>query len=149
MRTFHTSPLRRSTVGFDRIFDMAYDPHAAGDDRYPPCNVERLSNDRYRISMALAGFSAGEIAITAEQNLLTIEGRKTEEAQRDFLYRGISSRPFTRRFNLADHVRVETASFVNGLLEVLLIREKPQAVKPRRIPIDDRSLVQQFESRAA
>src|SRR4051794_5884903 len=94
MRTFHTSPLRRSTVGFDRIFDLAYGQHAAGDDRYPPCNVERLSDDRYRLSMALAGFSADEIAITADQNFLTIEGRKTEKTRREFLYRGIPSKPF-------------------------------------------------------
>jgi molecular chaperone IbpA len=98
MRTM--SPLWRSAIGFDRFFDLVdAAQHAAGDDNYPPCNVERLPDDRYRISLALAGFSPDEITITAEQNVL-IEGRKPE-CHRDFLYRGISPRPFKRQFNLA------------------------------------------------
>jgi molecular chaperone IbpA len=148
MRTYNNAPLWRSTIGFDRLFNQVQAAqHAAGDDNYPPCNVERLSDDRYRISLALAGFSADEIAITAEQNVLTVEGRKADKGQRDFL----SSRPFNGQFNLAEYIRVEGAQFDNGLLQVELVREIPEAMKPRRIPIDNlaASDVQQLEPRAA
>jgi molecular chaperone IbpA len=111
--------------------------HAAGDANYPPHNVERLSDDRYRISLALAGFSPDDITITAEQNVLTVEGRKADKGQRKLLYRGISSRPFKRQFVLAAHVRVEGARFDNGLLQVELVRETLDAIKPHRIPIDN------------
>ena len=153
MRTYNISPLwRRSTIGFDRFLDLVDEArHAAGDTNYPPCNVERLSDDRYRISLALAGFSPDDIAITAEQNVLTVEGRKTDKGQRKLLYGGISSRPFKRQFVLAAHVRVEGARFDNGLLQVELVREIPDAIKPRRIPIDNLSAsgVQQIEREAA
>ena len=153
MRTYNISPLwRRSTIGFDRFLDLVDKArHAAGDANYPPCNVERLSSDRYRISLALAGFSPNEIAITAEQNVLTVEGRKADNGQRKFLYQGISSRPFTRQFALAAHVQVEGARFDNGVLQVELVREIPDAMKPRRIPIDTltASDVQQIEREAA
>jgi molecular chaperone IbpA len=148
MRTYNIAPLWRSTIGFDRLFNQVQAAqHAAGDDNYPPCNVERLSDDRYRISLALAGFSADEIAITAEQNVLTVEGRKADKGQRDFL----SSRPFKGQFNLAEYIRVEGAQFDNGLRQVELVREIPEAMKPRRIPIDNlaASDVQQLEPRAA
>jgi molecular chaperone IbpA len=148
MRTYNIAPLWRSTIGFDRLFNQVQAAqHAAGDDHYPPCNVERLSDDRYRISLALAGFSADEIAITAEQNVLTVEGRKADKGQRDFL----SSRPFKGQFNLAEYIRVEGAQFDNGLLQVELVREIPEAMKPHRIPIDNlaASDVQQLEPRAA
>ena len=153
MRTYNISPLwRRSTIGFDRFLDLVDAArHAAGDANYPPCNVERLSDDRYRISLALAGFSPDDIAITAEQNVLTIEGRKIDKGQRKLLYRGISSRPFKRQFVLAAYVRVEGARFDKGLLQVELVREIPGAIKPRRIPIDNLSAsdVQQIEREAA
>ena len=152
MRTYGISPLWRSTTGFDRFLDLVDAArHAAGDANYPPCKVERLSDDRYRISLALAGFSPDDIAITAEQNVLTVEGRKADEGQRKLLYRGISSRPFKRQFVLAAHVRVEGARFDNGLLQVELVREIPDAIKPRRIPIDNLSAsgVQQIEREAA
>jgi molecular chaperone IbpA len=146
MRTYEISPLwRRSTIGFDRFLDLVDAArHAAGD-------VERLSDDRYRISLALAGFSPDDIAITAEQNVLTVEGRKADKEQRKFLYRGISSRPFKRQFNLAAHVRVQGARFDNGLLQVELVREIPDAMKPRRITINNLSAsdVQQIEREAA
>jgi molecular chaperone IbpA len=148
MRTYNIAPLWRSTIGFDRLFNQVQAAqHAAGDDNYPPCNVERLSDDRYRISLALAGFSADEIAITAEQNVLTVEGRKADKGQRDFL----SSRPFKGQFNLAEYIRVKGAQFDNGVLQVELVREIPEAMKPRRIPIDNlaASDVQQLEPRAA
>jgi molecular chaperone IbpA len=138
MRTYDFTPLWRSTIGFDRFFDLVdAAQHAGSDDNYPPCNVERLSEDRYQISLALAGFAPEEIAITAEQNVLTVEGRKVDKAQRELLYQGISSRPFKRQFNLADYVQVRGAIFDNGLLQIELVREIPEAMKPRRIAIND------------
>src|SRR3954453_3107076 len=136
MRTYDFSPLWRSTVGFDRLFDLAELAQRAGEDNYPPYNIERLADDRYQISLAVAGFSPGGISITAEQNVVTIEGSKTEKAERDFLYRGISTRTFRRQFNLADYVQVKEAVFYNGLLKIELIREIPEAMKPRRIAIN-------------
>jgi molecular chaperone IbpA len=138
MRTsYDFAPLWRSTIGFDRFFDLVDAAQQAGnnDDNYPPCNVERLGEDRYQISLALAGFSPDEIAVTAEQNVLTVEGRKAEKQQREFLHQGISSRPFKRQFSLADYVQVKGASFDNGLLQIELVREIPEAMKPRRISI--------------
>jgi molecular chaperone IbpA len=136
MRTYDLDPLWRSTIGFDRFFDLVdAAQHAGNEDTYPPVNVERLAEDRYQISLALAGFSPDEIAITAEQNVLTVEGRKVEKGQREFLYQGISARPFKRQFNLADYVQVKTAAFDNGLLQIELVREIPEAMKPRRIAI--------------
>jgi molecular chaperone IbpA len=137
MRTsYDFAPLWRSTIGFDRLFDLVDATQQGGnDDNYPPCNVERLGEDRYQISLALAGFSPDELAVTAEQNVLTVEGRKAEKQQREFLHQGISSRPFKRQFSLADYVQVKGASFDNGLLRIELVREIPEAMKPRRISI--------------
>ena len=152
MRTYDLNPLWRSTIGFDRFFDLVdAAQHAGSDDNYPPCNVERLSEDRYQISLALAGFSPDDIALTAEQNVLTVEGRKAEKQQREFLYQGISARPFKRQFNLADYVQVKGAAFDNGLLRIELVREIPEAMKPRRIAISGMpaSNVQQIDSKAA
>src|SRR6201747_999997 len=137
MRTYDLNPLWQSTIGFDRFFDLVdAAQHAGSDDNYPPCNVERLGGDRHQISLALGGFAPDEIAITAEQNVLTVEGRKTEKAQREFLYQGISARPFKRQFNLADYVQVKGATFDTGLLQIELVREIPEAMKPRRITIN-------------
>jgi molecular chaperone IbpA len=152
MRTYDLNPLWRSTIGFDRFFDLVdAAQHAGSDDNYPPCNVERLSEDRYQISLALAGFSPDDIAITAEQNVLTVEGRKADKVQREFLYQGISARPFKRQFNLADYVQVRSAAFDNGLLQIELVREIPEAMKPRRIAINNMaaSNIQQFEPKVA
>jgi molecular chaperone IbpA len=124
MRTHYDfAPLWRSTIGFDRLFDLVDAAQQAGEDNYPPCNVERLGEDRYQISLAVAGFLPDEIAITAEQSVLTVEGRKAEKQQREFLYQGISSRPFKRLFNLADYVQVKGAAFDNGLLQTELARD--------------------------
>src|SRR5438132_1290539 len=134
--TYDFAPLWRSTIGFDRLFDLVDAAQQAGtEDNYPPCNVERLGEDHYQISLAVAGFSPDEIAITAEQSVLTVEGRKAEKYQREFLYQGISSRPFKRQFSLADYVQVKGAAFDNGLLQIELVREIPEAMKPRRISI--------------
>lgn len=135
MRNFDFTPLWRSTVGFDRIFDLLDETQRTVEEHYPPYNIERLGEDHYQISLALAGFSPDEIAITAEQNVLTVEGRKSDEAKRDYLYRGIAAKAFKRQFNLADYVQVRTAAFDNGLLRIELVRELPEAMKPRRIPI--------------
>jgi molecular chaperone IbpA len=152
MRTYDLNPLWRSTIGFDRFFDLVdAAQHAGSDDNYPPCNVERLSDDRYQVSLVLAGFSPDEIAITAEQNVFTVEGRKPEKRQREFLYQGISERPFKRQFNLADYVQVRGATFDNGLLQIELVREIPEAMKPRRIAINNMvpTNIQQLEPKAA
>lgn len=135
MRTYDFAPLWRSTIGFDRLFDLLDETQRGSEDNYPPYNIERLADDRYQISLALAGFSTDEMTITAEQNVLTIEGRKAEKDQHEYLYQGISARPFKRQFNLADHVQVRSATFENGLLRIELFREIPEAMKPRRIAI--------------
>jgi molecular chaperone IbpA len=135
MRTYDFTPLWRSTVGFDRIFDLLDETQRTAEDHYPPYDIERLGEDHYQISLALAGFSPDEIAVTAEQNVLTVEGRKADEANRDYLYRGIPAQGFKRQFNLADYVQVKTAAFDDGLLRIELVRELPETMKPRRIPI--------------
>ena len=152
MRTYDLSPLFRSTIGFDRLFDLVETAQRATEEGYPPYNIERLAEDRYQIALAVAGFSPEEIAITAEQNVVTIEGGKTEKAEREFLYRGISTRHFKRQFNLADYVQVKDAIFDNGLLKIELVREIPEAMKPRRIAINGVSTadnVHQIEAKAA
>lgn len=138
MRTFDPTPFWRSTVGFDRLFDMLdQSTRLAGEDSYPPYNIERTGEDHYRISLALAGFTPDQVAITAEQNVLTVEGAKPQKAEpNEYLYQGIATRPFRRVFNLADHVQVKGASFENGLLRIELVREVPEAMKPRRIAIN-------------
>src|SRR5882762_1452728 len=151
MRNYDFSPLWRSTIGFDRLFDLAEAAQRAGEDNYPPYNIELLAEDRYQISLAVAGFSPDEISITAEQNVVTIEGSKAEKAEGEFLYRGISTRQFKRQFSLADYVQVKGATFDNGLLKVELIREIPEAMKPRRIGINGAPTadVHQLEGKAA
>ena len=142
MRTvFDFSPYRRSTVGFDRLFDTL-EASARGDTggtNYPPYDIERTGEDSYRITLAIAGFAESEIELTAQQNLLVVSGQKAEAAANDdgprYLHRGIANRAFERRFQLADHVRVSGASLTNGLLAVELVREVPEAMKPRKIAI--------------
>jgi len=151
MRSYDFSPLWRSTIGFDRLFDLAESAQRATEDHYPPYNIERLGDDRYQISLAVAGFSPDEISVTAEQNVVTIEGNKPEKTEREYLYRGISTRAFKRQFNLADYVQVKNAAFDNGLLKIELVREIPEAMKPRRISIDGSpaSNVRQIDGKAA
>ena len=152
MRTYDFSPLWRSTIGFDRLFDLVEAAQRAGDDNYPPYNIERLGDDRYQISLAVAGFSPSEIAVTAEQNVLTIEGSVADKTEREYLYRGISARHFRRQFSLADYVQVKSAAFENGLLKIELVREIPEAMKPRRIAINGTTAagnVHQLEGKAA
>ncbi|HEX8481521.1 MAG TPA: Hsp20 family protein [Allosphingosinicella sp.] len=137
MRTMDFTPYRRSTVGFDRLFDFLENAGAAQADNYPPYDIEKLSDDRYRITLAVAGFSSGDIDITARQNMLVVVGRKSENRNKDgsFLHMGIATRAFERRFELADFVRVEAADMKDGLLSIELLREIPDAMKPRKIEI--------------
>ncbi len=152
MRTFDLAPLYRSTVGFDRLFSM-FD-NAAGYDAapgYPPYNIERTGENAYRISIAVAGFAESEISIVAKENTLTIKGEKqakVDEKNGEVLYQGIAARAFERAFQLAEHVEVKGASLENGLLHVDLVREVPEAKKPRQITIGNgKSKV--FEAKAA
>jgi len=138
MRNLDLNSLWRSTVGFDRLVDLLDESArwTGEENHYPPYNIERTGEDRYQISLALAGFTPQEVSITAEQNVLTVEGRKAEKREHQYLYQGISARPFRRVFNLADHVEVKGASFEGGLLKIDLVREVPEAMKPRRIAIN-------------
>lgn len=136
MRTIDFAPLWRSTIGFDRLFDLAQQSTRwAGEETYPPYNIEKVTDDRYAISLAVAGFSPDELSITAEQNTLTVEGHKAVKEEKQMLYQGISSRSFRRVFSLADHVQVQGAAIDNGLLKIDLVRELPEAMKPRKITI--------------
>jgi molecular chaperone IbpA len=136
---FDFAPFRRSTVGFDRLFDMLENSTAAGNgENYPPFDLIRLGDNEYRIELAVAGFKPGEIDITAQQNVLIVTGRKSEESQdkgSDYIYRGIANRSFERRFALADHIQVRGADLKDGLLAIELVREIPEAMKPRKIEI--------------
>ena len=139
MRTgFDFSPYRRSTVGFDRLFDFLENASRAEQDNYPPFDIEKVSDDSYRITLAVAGFKQNDIDIVARQNLLVITGRKAENRNKDgnYLHMGIATRAFERRFELADFVRVENAELRDGLLSIELVREIPEAMKPRKIAIN-------------
>ena len=135
---FDFSPYRRSTVGFDRLFDYLENASRSEQDNYPPFDIEKLSDDQYRITLAVAGFKQNEIDITARQNLLVITGRKAENRGRDgnFLHVGIATRAFERRFELADFVRPVGADLRDGLLSIELVREVPEAMKPRKVEIN-------------
>ncbi|MFD1332102.1 Hsp20 family protein [Methylopila musalis] len=138
MRQFDLSPLYRSTVGFDRLFSLL-DGVAGGSDAapgYPPYNIERTSENGYRVTVAVAGFAEPDLAIEVKENALTVRGEKRAEERRgELLHQGIAARAFERRFQLADHVQVTGASLENGLLHIDLVREVPEAKKPRVIAI--------------
>ena len=138
MNRMDFTPYRRSTVGFDRLFDlMERQARSAGGDNYPPFNIERKGEDEYRITLALAGFRATDLDITAQQNLLTVKGHKRDEAvDGEMLHVGIANRGFERRFELADYVRVANADLADGLLVIDLVREVPEAMKPKKIAIN-------------
>ena len=137
MRGLDFSPYRRSTVGFDRLFDFLENASRAEQDKYPPFDIEKLSDDCYRITLAVAGFKREDLDIVAQQNMLVITGRRAENRSRDgnFLHVGIATRAFERRFELADFVRVTAADLRDGLLSIELMREIPEAMKPRKIDI--------------
>ena len=144
MRQFDLSPLYRSTVGFDRVFSILDQLSGLESPQspYPPYNIERLNETDYQITLAVAGFSEEDITIEVKESVLSVRAAKeavetnnTENTTREILYRGIATRAFERRFQLADHVQVSGASLKNGLLHINLVRQVPEAAKPRRIPI--------------
>lgn len=138
MRSFDFAPLYRATIGFDRVADLmdrvlSADTAQPG---YPPYNIEKLADGGYRISVAVAGFAPDELSVEVRDGVLHVAARKaTDEAERSFLHRGIATRAFERRFTLADHVRVTGANHENGMLHIDLVREVPEAMKPRKIAI--------------
>lgn len=142
MRTYDLSPLLRTSVGFDRM-DRLFDSMLSDVDRrpsYPPYNIETLGDSAYRISMAVAGFGDDDIEVTQQENSLLVQGRTSGEGKdRNYLYRGIAARAFERRFALADHVRVKEAGLKNGMLNIELVREVPEALRPRRIAVKNGS----------
>lgn len=151
MRQFDLTPYRRSTIGFDRLFDMleASARHNGGDN-YPPFNLERTAEDHFRITIAVAGFRRDEIEIIAQQNLLTVKGKKDKDGdQSAYLHLGIATRSFERRFELADFVRVEDARLNDGLLTIDLVREVPEALKPQTIAIKTGAPLAAIESAPA
>jgi molecular chaperone IbpA len=138
MRTYDLTPFYRSTVGFDRLFSLLDRTAPDGSPGYPPYNIERTGENSYRVTVAVSGFSQAELSIVAKENTLTIKGEKTANengSKGEVLYRGIAARAFERAFQLADFVVVKNASLENGLLHVDLVREIPEAKKPRSIPI--------------
>ncbi len=138
MRTFDFSPLYRSTVGFDHLASLLDNVMTteAGQNTYPPYNIEKTGEDSYRITIAVAGFSEAELNIEARDGLLIVSGKKdAEKGEKNYLHRGIATRAFERRFQLAEHVRASGAASENGLLHVDLVREVPEALKPRKIEI--------------
>ena len=152
MRSFDLTPFYRSTVGFDRLFSLLDQSASESSPGYPPYNIERTGENNFRISVAVSGFTPNEISIVAKENTLTIKGSKQakEEENGEVLYQGIAARAFERVFQLADHVQVKSASLENGLLHVDLVREIPEAKKPRQIPIGNgKAKAQVIETKAA
>lgn len=146
MRTFDLAPLHRATVGFDQITDMMDRilSNDSGSQSYPPYNIEKTADDAWRVSIAMAGFSDEDLHVEVKENALHVTAKKAEDTvERTYLHRGIATRAFSRRFHLADHVRVTGASHENGMLHIDLIREVPEALKPRRIAISTTPKVEQ------
>ena len=142
MHRFDFTPYRRNTVGFDRLFDLLEtSARSAQNENYPPFNIERTSENEYLVTVAVAGFRQDEIEITAQQNMLVVAGSKEAQSNdnRDFLHMGIASRNFERRFQLADYIYVAAADMADGLLSITLVREIPDALKPRKIAIGEQN----------
>jgi molecular chaperone IbpA len=148
MHRFDFTPYRRNTVGFDHLFELLENAgRTAQNENYPPFNIERTSENQYGITIAVAGFKSNEIEIVAQQNMLVVSGSKIADSNdnRDFLHMGIATRNFERRFQLADYVFVKSADMSDGLLTISLIREIPDALKPRKIEIGDAANVTAIE----
>ena len=148
---FDLTPLYRSTVGFDRLARMLDEASSFEAPSYPPYNIERLTEDSYRITMAVAGFAPEDIAIEVKGNSLNVSGKKGDkpESKAEYLHQGIASRGFERRFQLADHMQVNGADMENGLLHISLKREVPEALKPRTIPVNGVQAQKTIEARKA
>ena len=154
MRSFDISPLYRATVGFDRMMNLLDNASRVDDSApsYPPYNIEKTGEDAYRITMAVAGFGEEDLDITVKEQSLVVSGKKkVDEKEEDvsYLHRGIATRAFERRFDLADHIRVDAAELRNGLLSIELVREVPEAMKPRTVKIQAPSQTKVLESKAA
>ena len=150
MRPFDFAPLYRSTVGFDRLFQLLDGGVEGEASTYPPYNIERTADNTYRITMAVAGFTKDEIDIQVKEQSLTVKGeKKADDKDRQFLHRGIATRSFERRFQLADHVEVLGAELKNGLLHIDLKRSVPEELKPRKIEIANGGKARQIEAKAA
>jgi molecular chaperone IbpA len=152
MNRFDFTPYRRNTVGFDRLFELLENTgRAAQNENYPPFNIERTGENDYKITVAVAGFKIDEVEIVAQQNLLIVTGSKQSESNdnRDFLHMGIANRNFERRFQLADHIHVTDADMADGLLIIALVREVPEALKPRKIAIGAKTATAVIEHDAA
>ncbi len=155
MRVMDFAPLTRSSIGFDRLFNLIENATQAEQvDTYPPYNIEKTGENAYRITLAVAGFEQDELAITSQANQLVVAGRKAQSNSGEYLYQGIAGRAFQRQFSLADYVRVTGANLHNGMLSIELAREVPEAAKPRRVEIANghagaNSNTQQIESKAA
>lgn len=151
MRQFDFAPLYRSAIGFDRFAQLVDDAlRADAQPSYPPYNIELVEDDQYLITMAVAGFTSAELDIETEYDVLKVTGRKQkEDTARSYLHRGIAARDFEHRFRLADHVKVVGAALDNGLLSIRLVREVPEAMKPRKIAIGGGNNVHMLERQAA
>ncbi|HEY5363093.1 MAG TPA: Hsp20 family protein [Aestuariivirga sp.] len=147
---FDFTPLYRSSVGFDRLFQLLDEAAATETQAYPPYNIERLAENEYRITMAVAGFGPADVNIEAKGNTLTVTGKKADKpAVGDMLHQGIAARGFERRFQLADHVEVKGADMDNGLLHIVLERRVPEALKPRQISIGTTPKLKAVDAKAA
>ena len=135
MRTFDFSPFARNAIGFETLFDRLNDRSNDNSENYPPYDIVRKGEDAFEINLALAGFAPEDITVTSEASQLTVFGKKPDNQETEYLYQGIAARAFERRFNLADYIEVENASFENGLLHINLVRRVPDKLKPRRIEI--------------
>lgn len=148
--SYDYAPLFRSSVGFDRVFNLLENAQRARSiSDWPPYDIVKTGDDSYRICVAVAGFTREDLDITYQSNLLTVTGKKQETSTDGYLHRGIASRPFEHRFELADHVRVNGADLSNGLLSIDLIREIPEALKPRKITIESAPALPQIEAQVA
>jgi molecular chaperone IbpA len=144
------APLSRSSIGFDWLFDMlANVPSSEQVDNYPPYNIEKTNEDAYRITFAVAGFAPHELSVTTQPNMLMVAGKKVRNGDGQYLYQGIPARAFQREFALADYVKVSGATLNNGLLSIDLVREVPEALRPKRIPIAGSTQPQQIEGKLA
>jgi molecular chaperone IbpA len=150
MRMMDLAPLSRSSIGFDRLFDLLENATQLEPvENYPPYNIEKTGDDAYRITLAVAGFTPEDLSITSQPNQLVVAGKKAQNGNGEYLYQGIVGRAFQRQFSLADYVKVSGASLNNGMLAIDLVREVPEAMKPRRIEISSSNQLQQIEGKVA
>lgn len=150
MKMMDFAPLSRSSIGFDRLFDMLENATQFEQaERYPPYNIEKTGEDTYRITLAVAGFAPDDLSITSQPNQLIVAGKRAQNSHGEYLYHGIAGRSFQRQFSLADYVKVSGASLNNGMLSIDLVREVPESMRPRRIEIANSNQPQQIEGKIA